>query len=186
MSLLKIVITSTRPGRAGLPIGTWFVERARAHAGFEIEVVDLAEINLPFIDEREHPRFKRYEHEHTQKWSRSVEAADAFVFVVPEYDYGMPATLLNALHLLFSEWHYKAVGFVSYGGISGGVRSVQMSKQVITSLKMMPLPEAVTIPFFNKQMENGVYKGEKMQEDASKVMLDELVRWTNALKTMRS
>lgn len=186
MPKLHVVITSTRPGRGGLPVGHWFDAQARTHGGFEVTLVDLAEVDLPFLDEPKHPRFGQYEHEHTRKWSGIVKAADAFVFVVPEYDYGMPATLLNALHYLFSEWHYKAVGFVSYGGVSGGTRSVQMSKLVITSLKMMPIPEAVSIPFFTKLVENGVFKGDATQEGASKTMLDELLRWTNALQTLRS
>jgi NAD(P)H-dependent FMN reductase len=186
MPKLHVVITSTRPGRGGLPVGKWFEGRARAHASFEVTLVDLAEVSLPFLDEPKHPRFAQYEHEHTKRWSAIVSAADAFVFVTPEYDYGMPATLLNALHFLFNEWHYKPVGFVSYGGVSGGTRGVQMAKQVITSLKMMPLPEAVTIPFYVKSIEDGVFKGDKVQEDAGKVMLDELLRWTNALEVLRS
>jgi NAD(P)H-dependent FMN reductase len=186
MHTLKVVIASTRPGRGGLPVGNWAVERARAHGGFNVEVIDLAEVNLPFLDEPKHPRLQQYEHEHTKNWSKTISAADAFVFVVPEYDYGMPATLLNALHYLTHEWSYKACGFVSYGGISGGTRSVQMSKMVITSLRMMPVPEACSIPFYTKQLDGGVFKGDKGQEDATKLMLDEVLKWTTAIKVLRT
>jgi NAD(P)H-dependent FMN reductase len=182
---LSIVIASTRPGRVGRTVGDWFVERARQHAGFDVTVVDLAEVRLPFLDEPEHPRFRRYQHEHTKKWSAAVDAADAFVFVTPEYDYSMPATLLNAVQFLSVEWHYKACGFVSYGGVSGGTRSVQMAKQVITAVKMMPIPEAVSIPFVAAALKDGVYPGAKTQDDAASAMLGELLRWTSALAVLR-
>src|SRR5689334_4480755 len=117
---LQIVIASTRPGRVGAPVARWFHRRAEEHGGFDVELVDLAEVNLPLLDEPHHPRLRRYVHQHTQAWSARVEAADAFVFVTPEYNYGMPASLKNALDYLNQEWHYKPVGFVSYGGVSAG------------------------------------------------------------------
>lgn len=186
MPKLDIVVASTRPGRGGLAVAKWFEGRAREHAGFEVELVDLAEVNLPFLDEPKHPRFQDYTKEHTKKWSATVSAADAFVFVTPEYNYGMPATLLNALDFLYREWNYKPAAFVSYGGMSGGTRSQQMAKLVITSLKMMPIPEAVSIPFYDKSMKEGVFTGDDNQAKASKMVLDELLRWTTALRTMRA
>lgn len=182
---LSIVIASTRPGRVGGTVAEWFAARAREHAGFDTRVVDLVEVNLPFLDEREHPRFQRYEKEHTKKWSATVAASDAFAFVTPEYDYSMPATLLNALQCLYVEWNYKACGFVSYGGVSGGTRSVQMAKQIVTALKMMPMAEGVFIPFIAKELKDGVYPGGKPYDTSAKALLDELLRWTNALGVMR-
>ncbi len=185
MPKLHVVITSTRPGRGGLAVGNWFFEAAKAHGAFDVEKVDLAAQDLPLLDEPEHPRLQKYTNEHTKRWSAKVREADAFVFVVPEYDYGMPATLLNALHYLFHEWAYKPVGFVSYGGISGGMRSVQMSKLVIPTFRMMPIPEAVAIPFYVKQVENGVFIPQKPQLDSVKPMLDELGKWAGALAPLR-
>src|SRR5690242_5860222 len=83
---LLIIIASTRPGRVGLPVGQWFSERAREHGGFEVSVADLAELALPFMDEPNHPRLRLYTHQHTKEWSALVDAADAFVFVSPEYN----------------------------------------------------------------------------------------------------
>jgi NAD(P)H-dependent FMN reductase len=184
---LAIVVTSTREQRAGLAITKWFVERVAQHGKFEGTVVDLKEINLPLLDEPNHPVKRQYQHAHTKAWSQIVAAADAFVFVTPEYNYGMPPALLNALDYLFHEWHYKAAGFVSYGGLSGGTRSVQMSKQVLTSLRMMPIPEAVNFPFFAKLMDsNGVFHPTEPSNESATKMLDELLRWTTALETLRS
>ncbi len=185
MPKLDVVVLGTRPGRAGLPVAQWFLERARAHGKFETELVDLKEVNLPFLDETKHPRLGQYDHEHTKRWSASVAAADAFVFVTPEYNFSTPPTLLNALNYLFREWHYKPAGFVSYGGVSGGLRSTQMSKLALTTLKIVPMVEQVSIPFVAKHVNEGVFSGDEHAEKAATVLLDELLRWASALKALR-
>jgi NAD(P)H-dependent FMN reductase len=185
---LEIFIVSTRPARMGGMVANWFVEQARGHAKFDIEVVDLAEVNLPMMDEPRHPRLRQYEHDHTKAWSAIVERADAFVFVTPEYNFSSPPSLINALDYLLHEWAYKPVGLVSYGGVSGGTRSAQMTKQIVTALKMMPMMEAVTIPFFSQYVDNEArtFTPPDVQEKAAIVMLDELLKWAEALKTMRT
>ena len=105
-------------------------------------LIDLADFNLPVYDEPLHPRLQKYEHAHTRAWSESVNAADAYVFVTPEYNFSAPpSSLVNALNFVYKEWNYKPAAFVSYGGVSGGLRSVQMAKQIVTALKMMPMTE---------------------------------------------
>ncbi len=185
---LQVVIASTRQGRLGPMVGKWFFEYARVHGRFDVELVDLAEINLPVFDEPGHPRLQKYEHDHSKGWSEIVARADAFVFVTPEYNYGTPPSLINALDYLHYEWTYKPVGFVSYGGVSGGTRGVQMTKQIVTTLKMMPLPEAVAIPFFNQYLDQqtNTFRPGEVQENAAAVLLDELHRWAEALKPMRA
>lgn len=84
---LHTIIASTRPGRVGPSVATWFHERAQGYDGFEAKLVDLADFDLPVYDEPKHPRLREYAHEHTRRWSASVEAADAYVFVTPEYNY---------------------------------------------------------------------------------------------------
>lgn len=186
MPKLLIVIASTRPGRVGLPVARWFEAHARAHGGFEIEVADLAEIDLPFMDEPNHPRLRKYIHQHTKDWSARVEAADAFALVMPEYNYGFTAPLKNAIDYLHMEWVYKPVGLVSYGGISAGTRAAQMIKQVLTTLKMYPLPEAVSIPFVAQFVDDeGVLRPNEVMEQAATAMLDETLRMVGALKGLR-
>ena len=185
MSKLSVVIGSTRPGRVGLPVGQWFFERAKSHGAFDVELVDLKDLNLPLIDEPKHPRLGQYEHEHTKAWSAIVKASDAFVFVTPEYNFSAAPALLNALDYLFHEWAYKPAGFVSYGGVSGGMRAVQMIKQPLSVLKVACIPESVTITFFSQLMENSTFKGSEPLEKAAVTMLDELHRWTGALATLR-
>jgi len=185
MSKLSVIIGSTRPGRAGLPIGQWFFEHAKRHGKFEVDWVDLKELNLPLIDEPKHPRLGEYEHEHTKAWSAIIQASAAFVFVTPEYNYSAAPALLNAIDYLFHEWAYKPAGFVSYGGISGGMRSVQMLKQPLSVLKVVSIPEAVTIPFFGQQLKEGVFQGSEQLEKSIVTMLDELYRWSEALTPLR-
>jgi NAD(P)H-dependent FMN reductase len=176
MPKLHVILASTRPGRAGEPIADWFVERAIAHGAFEVELVDLAEVALPFMDEPNHPRLRRYTQEHTKAWSARVDRADAFVFVTPEYNYGLTAPLKNAIDFLHFEWQHKPVGFVSYGGVAAGTRAVQMIKQVVTTLKMVPLFEAVNIPFHTQFIDDeGAMEANDTMVKAAAAMLDELV-----------
>ena len=187
MPLLHIFLVSTRPARKGAAVAAWFEQQARRHGKFDVELVDLAAVNLPLIDEPEHPRLRKYQQAHTRAWSAQVDRADAFVFVTPEYNFSAPPSLINALDYLAREWEYKPVGFVSYGGVSAGLRSVQMTKQVVTTLKMVPMVEAVAIPFFAKFIDpdTGAFVPEETQAKAATVMLDELLRWTLALGVLR-
>ena len=184
--VLGVVVASTRPGRVGPAVAAWFVREVERHATFSVDLVDLAEVNLPFLDEPNHPRARRYTKDHTIAWSRRVDRIDAFALVVPEYNYAMAATLKNAVDYLHWEWQYKPAGFVSYGGVSAGTRGVQMAKEVLTTLKVMPLPEAVSIPFVGQFLDDdGNVQPNKVMDDAASAMLDELARWEGALRALR-
>ncbi len=185
--LLQIVIGSTRPGRVGLPVAEWFEPIARGHGGFEVEVVDLLAIGLPLLDEPNHPRLHQYTHPHTKAWSKTISRADAFVFVVPEYNYGFNAATKNAIDYLHLEWQFKPVGFVSYGGVAAGTRAVQMLKQVMTTLKMVTVFESVNIPFVTEFLDaERRLQANQVMEEAAVAMLFELQRWTEALAPLRT
>lgn len=187
MPTLHVVIASTRPGRVGLPVGEWFARVAREHGAFEVEVVDLAEWNLPFVDEPNHPRLRQYTKPHTRRWSAKVADADAFAFVMPEYNYGFNAPLKNAIDFLHYEWHYKPAGLVSYGGVSAGTRAAQMIKQVLTTVKIHPLAEAVSIPFVAKFVDDQErLRPNEVMEQSATAMLDELVAVEAALRLLRA
>jgi NAD(P)H-dependent FMN reductase len=188
MSKVQIIIASTRPGRVGPYVAEWMQKETVAHGGFdEVEMVDLAEVNLPFMDEPNHPRLGRYEHQHTKDWSARVASADAFVFVMPEYNYGFNAPLKNALDYLNAEWRYKAVGLASYGGVAAGTRAANMVKQVISGLKMVPTFEAVQIPFVHQFIddEEGIFTPNEVLVAGAKAMLDEMVKLDGALRLLR-
>ena len=187
MLQLEVITASTREGRKGPLVADWMVTQALRQGRFAVERVDLAEVELPLFDEPKHPRLREYEHEHTKRWSRIVERADAYVVVTPEYDHGPPASLLNAMQYLVQEWAYKPMAFVSYGGVSAGTRSVAMLKPIASALKLVPIVESVSIPFFAKFIdeERGEFDPGTVQCEAARVMLDELHRWAEALRPMR-
>jgi NAD(P)H-dependent FMN reductase len=186
MPNLAIIIGSTRPGRAGAAIAEWFAARAKDHGGFDVTVVDLAELGLPLLDEPNHPRLRQYTHQHTKDWSAIADAADAFVLVTPEYNYGYPAPLKNAIDYLHQEWQHKPVGFVSYGGVAAGTRAVQQLKQVVTTLRMLPVTDSVNIPFYNQFLAaDGTFEPNAAADQAANAMLDELVRTEAALRPLR-
>jgi NAD(P)H-dependent FMN reductase len=182
---LNVIIASTRPGRVGPRIADWFVKFAQEDGRFDIEVTDLAELNLPMLDEPDHPSLMRYVHEHTKRWSEIVAAADAFVFVMPEYNHGYTAPLKNALDFLHGEWQYKPVGFVSYGGVSAGLRAVQGIKPIVSALKMVPVNPSVNIHLAGAFDESGTYTPAPGTGDLAKMMLDEIGRLAKAFIPVR-
>lgn len=187
MPVLQVIVASTRPGRVGRSVADWFVKEAGEHAGFEVRVADLAEIDLPLLDEPNHPSAREYQHQHTKDWSATIDAADAIVLVMPEYNYSFNAALKNAIDYLFFEWQYKPVAFVSYGNTSAGLRAVQMLKQVVTTLKMFPLNEAVAIQFVGQYVnDQGDFDGNEAMAAAAATMLDELVVISEALAPVRA
>jgi NAD(P)H-dependent FMN reductase len=187
MHKLKIISSTTRPGRKGPAITAWVAGIARQHPDFEVEVLDLAQINLPMMNEPFHPMLQKYQHEHTKKWSATIAEGDAFVMVTAEYNSGIPAPLKNALDYLGKEWAHKPVAIVSYGGVSAGTRAAHMLKGVLSTLRMVPLVETVATPFFDQFInEQGEFVPNQISEKAAQDMLHELFRWATALKPLRS
>lgn len=152
---ILIVTASTRPTRIGHHYAQWFAQRAGNHEAFEVQSVDLRELNLPLMDEPCHPRFGDYQHEHTKNWAATVAGADAVVFVMPEYNFAFTAPLKNAIDYLFKEWNDKPVGFVSYGGASGGLRAVNSLTPVMFALNMKTVHPVVAIPFAMRYVKDG-------------------------------
>lgn len=182
---LQILIASTRPGRIGEPIARWVEELALAHDRFEVELVDLAQVALPLFDEAKHPLLGQYEHEHTRAWSAIVQRADAFVFVMPEYNHGINAALKNALDFLHAEWANKPVGLVSYGGQSGGARAVAMLKPILSVLRLVPLVEGVLLSFPHGAIADGTFTADDRQNRSATAMLDQLARMAEVLAPLR-
>jgi NAD(P)H-dependent FMN reductase len=184
--VLRIIIASTRPGRVGSSVAAWFTERAIEHGGFDVQVTDLAELNLPMYDEPNHPRLRQYLHQHTKDWSALVDASDAFIFVTPEYNHSFNAALKNAIDYVLLEWQNKAAGIVSYGGVAAGTRATQALKQVLTAVKIMPVPEAVNIPFVAQHLdEDRRFKPSELIDASATALLDEVLKWTTSLAPLR-
>jgi NAD(P)H-dependent FMN reductase len=187
MYILKIITSTVRPGRKGPIVAAWIAEKVKEFGGFEIEILELGDINLPLMNEANHPVMRKYEHDHTKKWSAQIEEADAFIFVTAEYDYNYPAPLRNALEYLLHEWAYKAAGIVSYGGVSAGTRAANSLKADLSTLRIVPLSESVNIPFFTQFInEDGILVVNDITDKAAQTMLKELTRWTKGLQAIRN
>jgi NAD(P)H-dependent FMN reductase len=182
---LNIIIGSTRPGRVGPVIAQWLKEAADKHGKFTVELVDLADFDLPLLDEAAHPATRQYANEPTRRWSASVASADAFAFVTPEYDYFPPAALVNAVQALLHEWIYKPAGVLSYGGVSGGLRSTQVLRQLLSNMNVHAVPQTVPVQFVQQFIEAGAFRPTEQIEGGVNAMLDEVHKWARALRGLR-
>ncbi|MEI9917484.1 MAG: NAD(P)H-dependent oxidoreductase [Bacteroidota bacterium] len=186
MIKLKLIFASVREGRKGISIAEWVKEVVSKDPRFETEYIDLKEWNLPMMNEPEHPRFQKYKHEHSKKWSATIAEGEAFIFVTPEYDFGYPGVLRNALEYLFFEWAYKPAGIVTYGGVSAGTRSANALKNDLASLKVPALSEMVNIPMFTQFIkEDGKFHPNEVMEKAIQTLLTELARWSKGMTVIR-
>ncbi|MGF9564998.1 NAD(P)H-dependent oxidoreductase [Neorhizobium sp. BT27B] len=183
---LNIIIATTRPGRSGPAVADWVYDAAVADSRFDVELVDLADFALPLLDEPAHPAMRKYENEPTKRWSSSVDAADAFLFVSPEYDYFVPGSLVNAIQCLFHEWTYKPAAIVCYGGVSGGLRGAQELRQLLGNLNVMAINQPVPVPFYSQyQGDDGVFSPSEQIASGLGTLMTELHKWSVALKPMR-
>lgn len=187
MPKLLIILGSTRPGRIGLPVASWFTDLATADGRFDVQLVDLAELALPLLDEPGIPAMGRnYTTDHAIAWSAAVDGADAIILITAEYNHGYPAPLKNALDFLNHEWRHKPVGFVSYGGVGAGARAVQQLRQVTSALRMVSTDATVHIPFVFARLDaDGQLVADDEMHQVATAMLTELEALNPSLATMR-
>ncbi len=169
MIKIAIILGSTRPGRNGEAVAKWVYEVSQKRSDAEFELVDIKDFNLPLLDEPVPPSMGQYSKPHTKAWAAKIGEFDAYVFVTPEYNHGISGALKNAIDFLFAEWNNKAAGFVSYGGASGA-RAVEQLRLVLAEVQMATF---------------SVFKPESHKEESVNAMLDELIAWGGALKTLR-
>ncbi|WP_411720673.1 NADPH-dependent FMN reductase [Mycetocola sp.] len=182
---LMVVIGSVRPGRIGLSVALWVHEHITDRGGFEIDFVDLAELNLPMVDEYRLPKTQQYARRHTAAWSARVAQADAFLFVSPEINSSFSPALKNALDFLFHEWGRKPVGLVSYGGRGGGALGTAALRPVLSELQLIAVSTPVDIPQASTQVEDGFFLPEEQQNVRLDALLDELGALAPALRSVR-
>ena len=182
---IAIVIGSTRPGRNGEAVSRWVYEIAKSRGDAEYELVDIKDYSLPLLDEPIPPSMGQYSKEHTKIWSAKIDSFDAYVFVTPEYNHGIPGALKNAIDFLFKEWNNKVAGFVSYGS-AGGVRAVEQLRLVMAEVKVATVRAQVQLSLYTDFENFSIFKPHHIHEKSINTLLDELVAWAGAMKSLRS
>ncbi|MGD0727776.1 MAG: NAD(P)H-dependent oxidoreductase [Spirochaetia bacterium] len=185
MVRVGIVVGSTRPGRNAEAVARWVLEKAQKRTDAQFELVDIKDFKLPLLDEPVPPSMGQYTQPHTKAWAQKVASLDAFVFVTPEYNHGPSAALKNAIDFVYGEWNNKAAGFVSYGS-ANGARAVEHLRLVMGELQVADVRAQVLLSLYTDFENFTVFKPNAMHETNLVTMLDQLVAWGGAMKTLRS
>jgi NAD(P)H-dependent FMN reductase len=182
---VAIITGSTRPGRNNLAVASWVYREAKKRKDAEFELVDIADYDLPLLDEPMPPMLGQYTHAYTRIWSEKIKAFDAYVFVTPEYNHGTSGALKNAIDYLCREWQNKAAGFVSYGGHGNGVRAVEHLRLVMAELMVATVRAQVALSLFTDFEGFRTFKPGPQRESEVHTMLDQVITWGRALKAVR-
>lgn len=200
MIRLAIIDASTSPLTTGAPIADWIAECARRTRAFDVEIIRIRDLNLPFFDEPYLPRYGHYEHAETRAWSETIASFDAFVFVSPEYNRGYSGRLKNAIDYLAQEWAFKPAGIISYGAsMTGGLRALEALHDVLNSLHMFVTRENVLVPYAGREAHrwegrevswgvgpDGEFVATPGMVEAAEMMLDAIVRLDAAMHLVRT
>jgi len=184
MLKIGIVTGSTRPNRKSADVAKWVLRIARERGDAEYELVDVKDFELPLLDEPIPPIMGKYQQPHTKRWAAKIASLDAFVFVSPEYNHGIPAALKNAIDFLFAEWNDKAAGFVSYGG-AGGARAVEQLRLVLAEVHVATVRAQVLLSMMTDFESFTTFKPAPHHEKEVGTVLDQVVTWAGALKQVR-
>ena len=191
MTVISVIVGSTRDGRFSQKPAKWIWEHLRRRGGVEARLLDLRDFPMPFFDEPATPSMpgrSPYKHEVVQRWTAAIGQSDGFIFVTPEYNYGPAAVLKNALDWVYHEWNRKAAGFVSYGSAMGA-RSVQQLRETVIELQLAPVRSSVHIPvatLWAHYQGGDVEAGLSELEAPAKALIDDVLWWTAALKAARA
>ena len=185
---IQVIIGSTREGRFGDKPAKWIYALLKKQPGVDAELVDLRDWPLPFFNQPKSPATSNGVYVNdplAEKWANKIGEADGYIIVTPEYNHGYSAVLKNALDYVYKQWNNKPVGFVSYGGISGGTRAVQQLRQVAIELQLVPIRAGIHFPlYWTMQDEKGNLKTESYEKSAD-AFLKQLLWFANVLKTAR-
>lgn len=185
MLKIAIVTGSTRPGRNNEAVANWVYSISKERKDAEFELVDIAHYKLPLLDEGMPPVFGQYSREHTKAWSDKIVSFDAYVFVTPEYNHSTSAALKNAIDYLFREWNNKVAGFVSYGGHAGGARAIEHLRLIMAEVMVATVRASVLLSLLTDFENFRIFKPNPQHEKELHALLDQIVAWGGALKTLR-
>lgn len=185
MIKIAVIIGSTRPNRNGEAVAKWFFELAKSRQDSTFELVDLKDFNLPLLDEPAPASMGHYSKEHTKKWAEKINSFDAFIFVTPEYNHSTSGALKNAIDYLAKEWNNKAAGFVGYGSMMGA-RAVEHLRLIMAELQVATVRVQVGLSLFTDFENFSTFKPAAHHAATVKELLDQVVSWGEALKSVRT
>jgi len=181
---IAVVVGSTRPQRKARLVAEWVHGLASARTSAQYELVDIADFELPLLDEPIPPSLGKYSRPHTKAWAAVIAKFDGYVFVTPEYNHSTSGALKNAIDFLFAEWHNKAVGFVSYGSALG-TRAVEHLRQIVAEVMMADVRISVGLSLFDDFEKFTTFKPRDLHKETLDAMLDQVESWAKALRTVR-
>lgn len=184
MLKIAIIVGSTRPGRNGEDVSKWVYEHSKKIEDAKFEIVDIADYQLPLLDEPYPAMMVNYTKEHTKKWSEKIREFDGYIIVTPEYNHSTSGALKNAIDYLNVEWSNKAAGFVSYGS-AGGVRAVEHLRQIFAELRVATVRSQLMFSLFTDFIDMKEFKPDERHEDTVNELFKEVISWSKALKTLR-
>jgi NAD(P)H-dependent FMN reductase len=185
MVKIGIIIGSTRPGRHADSVARWIHHLAAQRDDAEFEIVDLADYELPHLDEPIPPSLGQYAHDHTKRWAAKIGSLDGFVFVTPEYNHSTSGVLKNAIDYLYSEWTNKAAGFVSYGSV-GGTRAVEHLRLIMGELQVADVRQQDALSLFTDFQDFVEFKPAELHLPFVQTMLDHVITWSTALAPLHA
>lgn len=185
MVKIAVITGSTRPGRNNVAVAQWVLEQAQSVAGASYELVDIADFNLPLLDEPMPALMQQYQNEHTQRWAAKIAEFDGYIFVTPEYNHSITGALKNAIDYLNVEWNDKAAAFVGYGS-AGGVRAVEHLRHIASEVRLAHVRDQVQLSLFTDFENFSVFKPQPMHVETLQTMVKDLIRWAGAMKTLRA
>ncbi len=184
MTKIAIITGSTRPGRINSGVAQWALAQARLRGDAHYELVDIADFNLPLLDEAYPAAFRNYQNEHTVAWSTKISEFDGYLFITPEYNHSVSPALANALSYLNAEFANKAAGIVSYGS-AYGVRAVEHLRGILSELQVAHVQKTGMFSLFTDFEDFATFKPTELQAASLAPVLDQLVPWTQAMKSVR-
>jgi NAD(P)H-dependent FMN reductase len=193
MSKLQIIVGSTRPTRSADLVVPWVVSAAKAHGGFDVELIDLRDWPLPMFGEHLGTigdfNDPTYSDPIVKAWNQKVKEADAYIFITPEYNHSIPGVLKNAIDTVFVSFAFrnKPIAAIGYSaGIGAGIRAIEHLAHVVVEAEGVPLRNTVVVPFVTKAFDDEGQPVDPMTRISLDIVLDDLAWWSSALETARA
>lgn len=184
MSKIAIITGSTRPGRVNTGVAEWVLAQAQLRGDADYEIVDIADFKLPVLDEPFPAAYQNYQNDHTKAWSEKISEFDGYIFITGEYNHSIQPALANALSYLNAEFNNKAAGMVGYGS-AFGARAIEHLRGVLSELQVAHVQKTGLFSLFTDFENFSTFKPTDLQAESLAPMLDQLIPWTAALKSVR-